>query len=115
MTYAGASAGLPGGQNVLGPVTTTGNNTVGGRYPVSLVSGDNTFSVPPGATCVAVIVPQGTTYTVKFRTNLDSGDAGVSIAPTSANPWFKKDLITGETSIILNSNGSVTPVEIDFI
>lgn len=115
MTISGASAGLPGGQVVIGPCTTTANATIGEKLFVSLSSGDNTTAVPAGATCVAVFLPQGTTATVKFRTNLDSGDGGVLIAPVTINPWFKKDVVTGETSVVLNSTGSVPGVEIDFI
>lgn len=114
MTYIGAAAGLPGGQNVLGPVTTTGNNTVGGRIPISLSSGDNTFSIPTGSTSVAVILPQGISATVTFRTNLNSGDTGTAIAPVTVVTWFKKDIVSGETSVILNSSSTVTGAELDF-
>jgi hypothetical protein len=117
LTIGGLSAGLPGGENVIGPVTTTGLNTVGERLSgITLNSGDNTFAIPSGSSVVAVFLPSGTTATVRVRTNLNSADGGTYIAPAVANlPWFKKDLVSGETSVIINANASVALAEIDFI
>ena len=50
LTVAGASAGLASGQKVIGPVTITGNNTIGEILDATLASGDNTFAVPTGTT-----------------------------------------------------------------
>lgn len=115
LTVNGMSAGLLTGEKVIGPITTTGLNTVGEILPVVLASGDNTFSIPTGAAAVLIVFASGTTATVKVRTNLDAGDAGLAISPAVGSlPWFKKDLLSGEASIILNSSATATG-ELSFI
>lgn len=115
MTIGGSSSGLPGGQMVIGPVTTTGNSVIGEKLAVTLASGDNTFAIPLGSTCVAVFLPNNAAVTVKFRTNSNISDGGTVIAPVSVIPWFKKDVIAGETSVVLNASAPLSGVEIDFV
>lgn len=116
MTVLGASAGLGTGQKVIGPITTTGSNAIGEILDVSLSSGDNTYTVPTGATKVVINLGQGVSATVKLRTNLNSGDTGLPIAPYSNVGWTAFDLTTsGVTSIILNSSTTLAGVELSFI
>lgn len=116
LTVVGMSAGLASGAKTIGPVTMTGVATVGQVADATLAAGDNTFAVPPAGVAVAVFV--GTTSaTVKLRTSLDAGDAGVQIAPAAAAgvPWCVIPLPSGVTSVILNASASVTGVELSFI
>jgi hypothetical protein len=115
LTIGGMSAGLPGGQVVFGPVTTTGSNPIGEVIPVSLAAGDNVVVVPAGAVAVAIFLGQAPAVTVKVRTNLNSGDAGTPIAPVSGTPWYKQDLPAGVTEVILNSSGSLPNIQVSFI
>ena len=115
MTLSGACAGLASGQVVIGPVTTTGANIVGEILIVTLSSGDNTFAVPTGSTKVSVVLPQGSSATVKVRTSANPSDGGIPISPVTAVPWYAQDLVSGMTSIILNASGSVPGVQLNFI
>jgi hypothetical protein len=116
LTVNGMSAGLVSGEKVLGPITMTGSNTVGQITDASLSSGDNTFSVPPsGAYAVAILLGQSTAVTVKVRTNLNSGDVGLEIAPASGTAYAVFPLPTGVTELILNASGSLPGIELWFI
>jgi hypothetical protein len=116
LTIGGMSAGLLGGENVIGPVSTTGLNSVGTRLSnLTLASGDNTFAVPTGSTSVAIFLGQSPSATVKLRTNLNLIEAGLPIAPTQVVSWAKFDLVSGVTSVVLNASGSLVGVEVDFI
>lgn len=118
LTLGGMSAGLASGQKTTGPLTMTGISNVGQINDANLASGDNTFAIPSGVTVSAVVILLGTTTaTVKVRTNLDSGDAGVAIAPYvgAGVPFAVLPLPAGVTSVILNANGTVTGVELSYI
>ena len=115
LTIGGMSAGLAGGESLIGPVTTTGLNTVGARLPLSLAVGDNVFAVPSGATSVAIFLGTASTATITVRTNLNASDAGLPIAPMSGIPWAKVDLVTGVTEVILHSSATLTDGEVVFI
>ena len=115
LTVSGMAAGLVSGEKLIGPVTTSGSNTIGQIDDATLAAGDNTFAVPSGAVAVAIFLSSAPSVTVKVRTNLNTGDGGLEIAPVSGTPWFKMDLVTGTTSIILNSSGSLSGVELTFI
>ena len=115
LTVQGMSAGLASGQKVIGPVTTVGSNQVGGITTANLTAGDNYFSVPAGAIAVAIFLGTSVDVAVTVRTNLNSGDEGLAIAPTTSTPWVKLELVTGTTTIILNAAGTVQGVELSFI
>lgn len=116
LTISGMSAGLPSGQQVIGPVTDTGTNTIGQTIDATLGTGDNTFAVASGAVRVAVFIPAGGyTATLKIRTNLNSGDGGLPVGPYAGTGWMSWPLPAGTTSVILNSTGSVANVEVKFI
>lgn len=119
-TLMGSTSGLASGQSVTGPITITGNNTVGTIIDANLSSGDNTFTVPsfPPAgqvTAVAIFLGTGPAVTVKLRTNLNSGDGGLEIAPYSGLGFQTFMLPSGTTELILNSSGSLTGIELKFI
>lgn len=103
LTIGGMSAGLLSGELAVGPVTTTGINQIGAVIPIGLVEGDNVIDMPTGASAVAVFLPQSPSGAVTFRTSANSGDAGLPIAPFSGVPWFKCDLVTGATTVILHA------------
>jgi hypothetical protein len=115
LTVTGMSAGLTSGYKVIGPITITGSNPVGEIIDVTLASGDNTFMVPAGATAVLLALGSASAVTVKVRTNLNSGDMGLSIAPFGGTGWAAFRLVTGVTSLILNASGSLPNVELSFI
>lgn len=111
LTISGMSAGLASGQKVVGPVTMTGTATVGGITDAVLVTGDNTFSVPTGASAVAVFL--GTSnVTVTVRTSSNSGDVGL---PIGGSGFVVFPLVSGATSIILHASGSLPGVELSFV
>ena len=109
------SAGLLTGEKIMGPITTTGTAAIGGITDTTLSAGDNTFAVPTGAVKVLINLGTGVGGIVKLRTNLNSGDAGLQISPYSGTGWDGFDLPAGTTSVILNANGSVGPIELSFI
>lgn len=115
LTITGMSAGLPGGEIISGPVTMTGSSLVGSLQSAALAVGDNTFSVPAGAVAVAIFPTGSTAATVKVRTNLNSGDAGLPVGPYSGLGFAVFPLPTGVTSVILNASQSVATVQLFFI
>ena len=56
--------------------------------------------------------PAGVTATVKVRTNLNSSDAGLPVAPFSNIGYAVFPVVSGVTSLILNASGSVSPVSL---
>jgi len=115
LTVSGMSAGLTSGYKVIGPITITGSNPVGGISDATLAVGDNTFPVPVGAAAVLVALGQASSVTVTVRTNLNSGDTGLPIGPFGGTQWAAFPLITGVTSVILHASGSLPLVELSFI
>lgn len=107
LTIGGMSYGLPGGGIVLGPQTIIGNTTIGELAPLNLAMGDNTIAVPTGATAVVFFWGTGSAITVKYRTNLNSGDAGLPAPAAGFTAW---QLATGTTSVIVHASGALTGV-----
>lgn len=119
LTVSGMAAGLPFGEEIIGPLTMVGASVIDWVNGTTLNSGDNTFTLPSGVTPTAVLIVLGTagvTATVKVRTNLNSGDAGLPVAPFSNIGYAVFPLPSGVTSVILNSStGSVGPVSLVLI
>lgn len=111
LTIEGMSAGLPSGQKVIGPVTMTGSATVGGITDAALSTGDNTFTVPSGASGVAVFLGTSS-VTVTLRTSSNSGDSGL---PIGGSGFVVFPLVSGVTTVILHASGSLPGVELSFI
>jgi hypothetical protein len=57
----------------------------------------------------------GPTPTVKLRTNLNSTDGGLEIAPFASIAWAVFPLPTGTTTVILNASGALAAMELSFI
>jgi hypothetical protein len=115
-TVGGSSAGLSTGAKTIGPLTIVGAAVVGEILDVALAAGDNTIAVPPGAVAVLIEPPSNNAVALKVRTNLDSGDAGLPIAPADPfGPWSFRGLAV--TSIIVNAASSMagTVTELSFI
>lgn len=114
VTLGGLSSNLiTGGSKTIGPLTDVGTTIIGGITDASLSSGDNTFTVPTGASRVVVALGSNPTATVKIRTNLDS--YGIEFAPYAGNCFLTLPLPSGVTSVVLNASTSVTGVELSFI
>lgn len=114
-TVTGASAGTPTGQKIIGPITFTGTTAgIGSTNDVTLVSGDNTITVPTGASGVVITLGSGPAATVQIRTNLDTG-TGCSMAPYSGTGAIAFPITTGVTSLILKSSTTQAGVEVSFI
>ena len=115
LTISGMQAGLPSGEQITGPITMTGSSVVEWSESTQLNSGDNTFTLPTGVTCTAMLIVLGSggvAATIKARTNLNSGDAGLPVAPFSGIGFAVFPLTPGVTSVILNASTTVTPVSL---
>lgn len=115
LTITGMSAGLPAGEIITGPVTMTGSSLVGALQSATLAVGDNTFQVPAGSVAVAIFPGEAPAATVKVRTNLNSGDAGLPVAPYPGLGWVSFPLPTGVTSVVLNASQTVSIVQLFFV
>lgn len=117
LTITGMAAGLPAGEEIIGPLTITGATVIDQIDGTTLNSGDNTFSSPSGAVAVLIVFGVGgVTATVKVRTNLNSTDGGLPVAPFAAIGYAVFPLpTTGVTSVILNATGTVANVSLVFI
>lgn len=112
-TVSGLAAGLGTGQKIIGPNTITGANLIGEIRDVALASGDNTITVPTGATAVWIVPSSTNTFALKVRTNLDNADTGLPISASDPfGPYSFRGLAV--TSLIINAGGSVN-VELSYI
>lgn len=106
-TITGMSAGEPAGERVVGPITITGAVVVGETLSVQLASGDNTISVPTGSVAVMIRPPTNGTTTIKFRTSLNSSDAGLPLN-SATTPFVYRFPSTAPTSLILHASAAMT-------
>lgn len=111
LTVTGLATGLLSGEKVIGPITMSGQATVGEIRDVNLTAGDNTIPIPAGATAAVVVVQPTSGITFTLRTNLNSTDAGLPFGPTG---WSVLSLASGITSLILNASAQAS-VEVSFI
>jgi hypothetical protein len=116
LTIGGLAAGLASGYKAIGPITMTGTAVVGQVTDASLSSGDNAFTVPSNAYAVAIFLgANAVSATVKASTNLNSGDGGIELAPTTGAVFAVLPLPVGTTTLTLNSNATVANIELSFI
>lgn len=114
-TITGYSGTEPAGQREFGPWTVSGKAIIGETLAVPLVMGDNTFTVPTEATACAIVPPENGSVILKVRTNLNSGDAGLSINPAFV-PFVYSFPATAPTSLIIYaSSAQPAPLTIAFI
>ncbi len=106
VTITGLSASEPAGQRTLGPMSVQGTIVIGDTQSQSLTSGDNTFNIPAGAVGVVIIPPSTGAATLKYRTSLNSGDAGLPISPTQ--PFVHVFPSPIPVSVIINAGTSQT-------
>ena len=106
-TWAGMSAGEPAGERSFGPITIQGAVVIGESWAGPLVMGDNTIPVPTGAVAVTILPPANNTATLKLRTSLNSGDAGLPLYQ-GLWPTVYPFPTTPPTSIIINSASAVS-------
>lgn len=109
VTIAATVNGLPTGAKsfslAYGPIV----GAVAEILDVQLASGNNTVTVPAGATWMLIAPPSANTVQLKLLgTGTDSGFA-LDLTRATLLP-----LPTGTTSVILNAAGNVTP-EISFV
>lgn len=113
-TVSALAAGLPGGQSINETYTIVGANVIGETLSLNLASGDNTIAVPSGAISVGIVLPNTNNQTVKFRTSLNSTDAGLTLSATDQfGPYVFRGLTVA--SIILNASATVTGVQVTFL
>ena len=112
MTIGGSAPGLLTGTKTIGPITDVGTAVVGTVTDVTLSSGDNTITVPSGATHVLIELPATNTVTLKVRSNLNSSDGGMPVGPTG---FVKLPLPAGTTSVIINAASTTGAIEATFI
>lgn len=110
LTVTGVAQGLLSGSKVIGPVAIAGTAVIGTILDAALIVGDTTLAVPTGAVACLIVLPTSTAA-IKVRTNLNSGDTGLPIAPTG---FLVLPIAAGTTSLILNSTVAAT-VEATFI
>jgi len=110
LTIAGLASGLPSGSKVVGPVTMTGTAVIGTITDAALIVGDTTITVPTGAVACLIVLATSTA-TIKVRSNLNSGDSGLPIAPSG---FMVVPIATGTTSLIINSTATAS-LEATFI
>lgn len=104
VTLSGYDSSAPGGTRGLGPITTVGSVTIGETLAVPLAMGDNSFSVPVGAVGVVIVGPTISAISLTYRTNLNSGDAGLPISPLA--PFVHCFPAVIPTSIILHASAA---------
>jgi hypothetical protein len=108
-TQTGGDNGLPGGSRTFGPITIQGAVVIGEVLDLALASGDNTITVPTGAVAVCIIPASGNTTVLKYRTSLNSGDAGLPINCGTSSGYFTHQFpSTAPTSIIINAAEAVS-------
>ena len=109
VTIAATVSGLPTGAKsfsfAYGPIV----GAVAEILDVALTTGNNTITVPTGATWMLIAPPSGNTVQITLKGA--SGDTGFGLDLTRATLL---PLGAGTTSVILNAAGGVTP-EISFI
>lgn len=112
LTITGNEQGLLSGGKTIGPNTYTGSATVGQVTDVTLTTGDNTLTVPTGASYVYIVVSSGNTAVLKVRTSANSADAGLSLGTQGPGVF---PLPTGVTSVIVNAASGGGTIEATFI
>ncbi len=114
-TITGLSASEPTGERVFGPITIQGGQVVGETLATALVMGDNTFAVPAGARAAWVQGPVNGAVGLTLRTNINSGDTGLSINGTGF-PTIYPFPTSAPSSLIVNATAAQTaPLTIVFI
>lgn len=107
LTVTGVSTGENAGQRVFGPLTISGATVIGETIAINLASGDNTFAVPAGAVAALIVPPANNAVTVKVRSSLNSGDAGLPINP-GALPFVYAFPTVAPTSLIVNAASAIS-------
>jgi len=110
LQLTGSVAGLPTGSKAITVPTLQVSNAVGSITDLSLLSGDNTVSIPTGATRAVVLIPDTNTTLVRLKGIV--ADTGIAIAKTG---WSVLSFDAVQTSFVLNAAGPVSGIEISFI
>ena len=107
VTIEGLSAGEPGGQRTLRPLSTVGLNTSGETIVMPLAAGDNTIAVTnPQAVGVVIVPPANATANLTFRTSSNASDVGLPIS--NAFPLHYCFPGTIPASVILNASTALS-------
>lgn len=115
ITVTGLSASEPAGERVFGPITITGTQVIGESLYVSLVQGDNIFSVPVGSVAAMIVSPTNGSATLTLRTDGNSADVGLPLNG-SGYPTIYPFAQTAPGSLIVNSSAAQTaPLTVAFI
>lgn len=115
LTIGGLAAGLPAGEEVIGPITITGTTAITALTGYVLASGDTTITIPTGAVAALLVAPTNGTATLKVRTSQNSGDAGLPICAAGL-PMVYPLPQPLPSSLIVNSGATqVAPMTVGFI
>lgn len=115
-TVTGLSASEPTGERVLGPVVIQGTQVVGETLANSLSMGDNTYTVPTGASAAWIQAPVNGSSVLTLRTNLNSGDTGIPINGNGFPTIYPFSTSAAPTSLIINASvAQAAPLTIVFI
>jgi hypothetical protein len=114
-TVTGQSSGDPAGGRTFGPAVIEGTAVIGETLDVALVSGDNTFAIPGGATACWIVPPSTGTAALKVRTSANPGDVGLPVSPTQPfGPYCFPSSVPA--SLIVNASlTQAAPLTIVFI
>lgn len=116
LTISGMAAGLPFGEEIIGPLSMMGGTVVGQVDDASLAVGDNSFSVPVGSLAVLIVLGSaGVPSAVTVRTNANATDTGLPVAPFSNVGFVVVPVPSGVTTVILNASAVVAGVSLVFI
>ena len=110
LQLTGSVADLPTGSKAITVPILQVASAVGTITDIALISGDNTITVPTGASRAVILFPDANTSVVRLKDNV--GDTGIALATTG---WIVLSFNSTQTLFVLNAAGPVAGVEISFI
>jgi len=111
LTVSGTYSGLPEGSGSISLPVVNLTSAVYERLPLTLSSGNNTVTVPTGASLVLLVPPTGNTTQVILKGV--NGDTGISVS--RATPFFfLLDTTSPPSSFVLNAAGSISGYTVVF-
>lgn len=112
LTIFGTKAGLPSGTETIGPLTIANNASADAVTDLNLSPGNNTITVPSGASFVAAVIipPAGNTVGIKLLGS--ATDTGINLHPS--NPTVLS-LAAGVLSFILSCTANVNGLVVQWL
>ena len=110
-TITGLSATEPAGERKFGPISIMGGAVIGETLETVLASGENTVTVPTGATAVLIVPPESGSAELKLKSK--SSDTGIVISESNPTLWSFKLGIT--SFIVVSGSAGSKPATFAFI